>query len=272
MFLTNRRSTPGSLDLSGSRYKQGQLTPSPPDSPLGSNPDADIRPPSCEEDIDFHRITPPKLPKSNHAPFVTNSNNVARVEPLPPPTNTNSKFMGDDLDMLEELKARAKAALMKEGRMKEGIMISSQDTNLSSTNKERKVDQILDLMDNSLGNSLHKRRHDSEGAIVEESQDNDNSSNMGHAEDSENQPLSAMLKATNEGSIKKPPPAKRLRTRSVTLEDDDEKDNTSEKDCDILSPTKSNKNPFDDEEDEEEDDNSNKSSRAVKEMLSGDEM
>ena len=180
--------------------------------------------------------------------------------------------MGDDLDMLEELKARAKAALMKEGRIKEGIMISSQDTNLSSTNKERKVDQILDLMDNSLGNSLHKRRHDSEGAIVEESQDNDNSSNMGHADDSENQPLSAMLKATNEGSIKKPPPAKRLRTRSVTLEDDDEKDNTSEKDCDILSPTKLTKNPFDDEEDEEEDDNSNKSSRAVKEMLGGDEM
>ena len=146
VFFTNPRSTPGSLDLSGSRYKQGQLTPSPPDSPLGSNPDADIRPPSCEEDIDFHRITPPKLPKSNHAPFVTNSNNVARVEPLPPPINTNSKFMGDDLDMLEELKARAKAALIKEGRIKEGIMISSQDTNLSSTNKERKVDQILDLI------------------------------------------------------------------------------------------------------------------------------
>ena len=44
-----------------------------------------------------------------------NTHNIARVEPLPPPLNTNSKFLSDDLDMLEELKARAKAALLKEG-------------------------------------------------------------------------------------------------------------------------------------------------------------
>ena len=90
------------------------MTPSPPESPIDYNGDPDQRPPSCGDDIDFHRDSPAKLPKTNHVPFISNTHNVARVEPLPPPINSSSKYLSDDIDMLEELKARAKAALLKE--------------------------------------------------------------------------------------------------------------------------------------------------------------
>merc|ERR1719510_1545568 len=176
------RSTPGSLDLSGSRFKQGQLTPSPPESPIDSNLEHDIRPPSCEEDIDFHRVTPPKLPKSNHSPFIGNTHNIARVEPLPPPLNTNSKFLSDDLDMLEELKARAKAALLKEGDTR------NQESLLKAVSKDGSIDDTVELLKNSISNVKQKRRHESEEAREKKLLGNEKSGCEQELEDSENQP------------------------------------------------------------------------------------
>ena len=244
MLVSKFRFTPGSLDLSGSRFKQGELTPSPPESPIGSNADLDQRPNSCEDDMDFHRVTPPKLPKSNHLPFIGNNQNIARVEPLPPPTNTNSKFLGEDLDMLEELKARAKAALLKEGGNHQDDMP-----------RPSKIDDTFELMKTTRADMNHKRAHE-DAKIGVSMDDKERSEPDIQDEDSENQPLS-----------------KRLRTKSISLEEENaHKDIIPVNDPDISSPAKVNKNPFDDEEDEEEEDDQTKNSKGKeKEVLCEDE-
>ena len=135
------------------------MTPSPPESPIDYNGDPDQRPPSCGDDIDFHRDSPAKLPKTNHVPFIANTHNVARVEPLPPPINSSSKYLSDDIDMLEELKARAKAALLKEaGDQGEDIL----DEISSKSSKKDKLDESLGALKSPIGNHTNKRPLDNE--------------------------------------------------------------------------------------------------------------
>ena len=207
--------------------------------------------------MDFHRDSPTKLPKTNHAPFLGNSHNIARVEPLPPPINSSSKYLSDDIDMLEELKARAKAALLKEAS-DQGEDILDEISN--KANKKDMLDESLDALKSPIGNHTNKRPHESEdekeGDVVDITKGESNTD----LDDSENQPLSAILKNSIDGN-KKQPPSKRLRRKSVAADDDIENE--------ISSSTKANKNPFDDEEDDED---SNEARKVQKDIACEDEM
>ena len=227
-----------------------------------------MRPPSCEEDIDFHRDSPTKLPKSNHVPFIGNTHNIARVEPLPPPINSNSKYLNDDIDMLEELKARAKAALLKEAEgQSEDILGASKEEIADRTNSKDKSEESLELLKSTISNLKNKRPHESEderdGDIVDITKQGSNDD----LEDSENTPLSAILKNSNDAN-KKQPPSKRLRRKSAAVEDDAV---SPVDDNDVSSSTKSNKNPFDDEEDDEEEEDS-KARQVQKDIACEEEM
>jgi hypothetical protein len=211
-------------------------------------------------------VTPPKLPKSNHSPFIGNTHNIARVEPLPPPLNTNSQFLSDDLDMLEELKARAKAALLKEGDTR------NQESLLKAVSKESNIGDTVEMLKNSMSNMKQKRRHESK----EESREkkllsNEDSGSNQEFEDSEDQPLADILKATNDSANKKQPPSKRLRTKSITLDNDTDNDVTPINDNDISSSTKVNKNPFDDEEEDEEEEEDRNKINEVQDNNTGDD-
>ena len=206
--------------------------------------------------MDFHRDSPTKLPKTNHVPFLGNSNNIARVEPLPPPINSSSKYLSDDIDMLEELKARAKAALLKEAS-DQGEDILDEISNKAS--KKDKLDESLDALKSPISNHTNKRPHESEdekeGDIVDITKGESNAD----IDDSENQPLSAILKNSIDGN-KKQPPSKRLRRKSVAADDDIENE--------VSSSTKANKNPFDDEDDED----SNEARKVQKDIVCDDDM
>ena len=101
---------------------------------------------------------------------------------------------------------------------------------------------------------------------------NEKSANEQEFDDAENQPLSEVLKASIETSSKKQPPSKRLRTRSITLDNDTDNDVTPLNDIDISTSTKANKNPFDDEEDEEEEEDRNKIQKVQENITGEDEM
>ena len=241
------------------------MTPSPPESPIDYNGDPDQRPPSCGDDIDFHRDSPAKLPKTNHVPFISNTHNVARVEPLPPPINSSSKYLSDDIDMLEELKARAKAALLKEaGDQGEDIL----DEISSKSSKKDKLDESLGALKSPVGNHTNKRPLDNGEEKEEEVVDITKPRNDDDFDDSENQPLSAIMKNSNDAS-RKQPPSKRLRRKSAATGEDDV---VPLNENDISSSTKASKNPFDDEEDDEDDEDSNKARKVQKDIACEDEM
>ena len=159
--------------------------------------------------------------------------------------------------MLEELKARAKAALLKEAS-DQGEDILDEISN--KANKKDKLDESLDALKSPIGNNSNKRPHESEDEKEGDVVDITKGESTTDLDDSENQPLSAILKNSIDGN-KKQPPSKRLRRKSAAADDDIENE--------ISSSTKANKNPFDDEEDDED---SNEARKVQKDIACEDEM
>ena len=217
---------------------------------------------SCEEeDVELYRDIPTKTPQSNLASLMIGNNpNIARVEPMPPPPNLNLKFLGgDDLDMLDELKLRAKATLKKAGVDKREDAAKIDKVSIeTTTKKEIKMDKTLERLKASFENATNKRRleDDQEDGLTTIA--NTKLTSEKDHDESEDQPLVGMLKTSIETGNKKQPPSKRLRTRSIVCDEEVNKDTThsfdkaSPNDPDRSVAAKSTVNPFDDEEEEEE--------------------
>jgi hypothetical protein len=175
-----------------------------------------------------------------------------------------SKFLNDDLDMLDELKQRARATLMKASADKVEDAAKQDKVSIErTTKKEVKIDKTLERLKASFENLTNKRQLENDEE--EEFKNNTDTKLTGGEEHdtSEDQPLAGMLKASNETGNKTQPPSKRLRTRSIVCDEEVNKESTpsfdkaSENEPDQSASAKSTVNPFDDEEEEEEEDNYN---------------
>ena len=217
------------------------------------------RPSPREEDAELDSDISTKPPQSNLTSLISNNPNIARVEPLPPPPNMNSKFLNDDLDMLDELKQRARATLMKAGADK--VEDASKQDKVSierTTKKEVKIDKTLERLKASFENLTNKRQLEND---EEEGFKNITDTKLTDGEEhdtSEDQPLAGRLKTSNETGNKTQPPCKRLRTRSIVCDEEVNNESThsvdkaSANEHDQSASAKSTVNPFDDEEEEEE--------------------
>ena len=195
------------MDLSGTRFTHNENSPSPPESPIESAMEENIRnarPSPREEDAELYRDISTKPPQSNLTSLISNNPNIARVEPLPPPPNMNSKFLNDDLDMLDELKQRARATLMKAGADK--VEDASKQDKVSierTTKKEVKIDKTLERLKASFENLTNKRQLEND---EEEGFKNITDTKLTGGEEhdtSEDQPLAGRLKPAMKQEIKR---------------------------------------------------------------------